>query len=97
MPRAALLGLASFLLALPAPTHPRRLAPTHTTRKQVKVFSSRDHVRALGAGEVDAVVGWSDDVLPLVQRTTNLAAAAPLSGTSMYADCWCIPSTAAGG
>lgn len=105
---------------------------------QVRVFSNTDHVRALAAGEVDAVVGWSgklpgttpwrcccwgvlpcwrrcaaahnarrsafpppcpaaDDILPLVQRTNNLDAAAPLSGTSLFADCWCIPTAAAGG
>lgn len=28
-------------------------------RLQVRAFSSRDHVRALSAGEVDVVVGWS--------------------------------------
>ncbi|KAI3429510.1 hypothetical protein D9Q98_005599 [Chlorella vulgaris] len=65
--------------------------------KQVRVFSSTDHVRALGAGDVDAVVGWSDDLLPLVERTNNLEAAAPLSGTTLFADCWCIPTAAAGG
>jgi spermidine/putrescine-binding protein len=64
---------------------------------QVRVFSSTDHVRALGAGDVDAVVGWSDDLLPLVERTNNLEAAAPLSGTTLFADCWCIPTAAAGG
>ena len=116
---------------------------------QVRVFSSSDHLRALAAGEVDVVVGWSggchihfqdisslsacqpaqlgrsclraaggthaathhplsaappcclglraDEVLPVVQRTNNLEAAAPLSGTSLFADCWCIPAAAAGG
>ncbi|KAI7842702.1 hypothetical protein COHA_003633 [Chlorella ohadii] len=64
---------------------------------RVRVFSSSNHVRALAAGEVDAVVGWSDDLLPLVQRTNNLEVAAPLSGTSLFADCWCIPAAAAGG
>ncbi|KAL4427727.1 hypothetical protein ABPG75_001816 [Micractinium tetrahymenae] len=65
--------------------------------KQVRVFSSSDHLRALAAGEVDVVVGWSDDILPVVQRTSNLEAAAPLSGTILFADCWCIPAAAAGG
>lgn len=39
----------------------------------------------------------ADDLLPLVQRTNNLDVAAPLSGTSLFADCWCIPAAAAGG
>lgn len=64
---------------------------------KVRVFSNSDHLRALSAGEVDAVVGWSDDLLPLVMRTNNLSVAAPLSGTSLYADCWCTPAAAAGG
>ncbi|KAL4444599.1 hypothetical protein ABPG77_002416 [Micractinium sp. CCAP 211/92] len=66
-------------------------------QRLVRVFSSSDHLRALAAGEVDVVVGWSDEVLPVVQRANNLEAAAPLSGTSLYADCWCIPTAAAGG
>jgi hypothetical protein len=39
----------------------------------------------------------ADDLLPLVERTNNLGVAAPLSGTSLFADCWCIPAAAAGG
>jgi hypothetical protein len=39
----------------------------------------------------------ADDLLPLVERTNNLEVAAPLSGTSLFADCWCIPAAAAGG
>jgi spermidine/putrescine-binding protein len=64
---------------------------------QVRVFSSVDHVRALGAGEVDVVVGWSDDLVPLAARQGGLALAAPLSGTALYADAWCVPAGAAGG
>ena len=64
---------------------------------QVKVFGSVDHVRAMSAGEVDVLVGWSDDVVPLEQRSTNVALAVPLSGTALWADLWCVPSAAAGG
>ena len=32
-----------------------------------------------------------------MQRTNNLEVSAPLSGTSLFADCWCIPAAAAGG
>lgn len=64
---------------------------------QVKVFSNVDHVRALAAGEVDVVVGWSDDLVPLEQRSTAAELAVPLSGTALWADLWCIPSAAAGG
>ena len=40
---------------------------------------------------------FADDIVPLVERSNNLGVAAPLSGTSLYADCWCIPAAAAGG
>lgn len=64
---------------------------------QVKVFSNVDHVRALQAGEVDVVVGWSDDLIPLQQRAAAAELAVPLSGTALWADLWCVPSAAAGG
>ena len=64
----------------------------------MRVFGAGgDHLRALSAGEVDAVVGWSGDVIPLAQRSNNLALAAPRSGTALFADCWCCPAAAAGG
>ena len=64
---------------------------------QVKVFSNLDHVRALQAGEVVVVVGWSDDLVPLEQRSASAELAVPLSGTALWADLWCVPSRAAGG
>lgn len=64
-------------------------------RRQVRVFSSTDHIRALGQGDVLAVVGWSEDLLSL--RATNVAVVAPASGTPLWADLWCIPAQAAGG
>jgi len=69
----------------------RRLA------EQVKVFSSVDHIRAFGAGEVDVVVGWSDDLIPLSKRNNNAELAAPKSGTALWTDVWCVPARAAGG
>ena len=50
-----------------------------------------------GALPHPSAAGPADDLLPLVLRTNNLEAAAPLSGTSLFADCWCIPAAAAGG
>ena len=64
---------------------------------QVRVFSNVDHVRALNAGEVDVVVGWSDDLIPVAQRSNNAELAAPLSGTALWADLWTVPAAAAGG
>jgi len=65
--------------------------------RQVEVFSNVNHLRAMSAGEVDVVVGWSDDLIPMAQRTNNAELAAPVSGTALWADMWCVPSGAAGG
>lgn len=59
--------------------------------------SGTDHVRALLAGDALAIVGSSDDLIPLAERVPGLELAAPLSGTALWADLWCIPTHAAGG
>jgi hypothetical protein len=64
---------------------------------QVRVFSSRDHTRALAAGDVWAAVGWSGDLLPLAERSSNVALTAPASGVPLWADLWAVPAGAAGG
>ncbi len=65
--------------------------------RQVRVFSSQDHVRAFAAGEVDVAVGWSDDLIALAARQASVALAAPASGTALWADTWAVPRRAAGG
>lgn len=65
--------------------------------QQVTVFSNTHHVRAFAAGEIDALVGWSDDILPLAKRSNAHAVCVPLSGTSLWADMWTIPKYASGG
>lgn len=64
---------------------------------QIRVFGSMDSTRAMTAGEVDVAVGWSDDMLPLAARSNDLQAAAPASGSALWADLWCVPSNASGG
>jgi spermidine/putrescine-binding protein len=64
---------------------------------QIKVFSNVDHVRAMSAGEVDVVVGWSDDLVPLAERAATAELIVPLSGTALWSDTWCVPTAAAGG
>lgn len=41
-------------------------------RAQARLFSNRDHVRALSAGDVWAVVGWSTDLVPVAERTPSV-------------------------
>ncbi len=61
------------------------------------MFSSREHTRALAAGDVWAAVGWSGDLLPLAERSANIALTAPASGVPLWADLWTVPARARGG
>ena len=64
---------------------------------QVRVFSSREHTRALSASDVWAVVGWSGDLLPLAERLNDVVLVAPASGTALWADLWAVPWQAQNG
>lgn len=64
---------------------------------QAKVINNKDHVRAYSAGEVDVIVGNSEDILPLAQKSSHSTLLVPASGTALWADLWCIPKGAAGG
>ncbi|KAF5832125.1 hypothetical protein DUNSADRAFT_12136 [Dunaliella salina] len=66
-------------------------------RRQVRLFSSNEHVRALQAGDVWAVVGWSQDLITLAERSNSVEAIVPASGTSLFADIWAVPHGAQGG
>jgi len=66
-------------------------------RSQVRLFSNRDHIRALTAGDVWAVVGWSNDLIAISERSTNVEVVAPQSGMPLFADVWAVPSGATGG
>ena len=37
-------------------------------------------------------VGWSTDILPMLQRYSNLGAVIPASGTALWADLWVRPA-----
>lgn len=66
-------------------------------RNQVRLFSNREHIRALTANDVWAVVGSSHDLIPLASRSSNITIKAPVSGTALWADLWTVPAHAAGG
>ena len=63
----------------------------------MRVFSSREHTRALSASDVWAVVGWSRDLLPLAERVNDIVLVAPSSGTALWADMWAVPGQAQNG
>ncbi|GIL81389.1 hypothetical protein Vretimale_1058 [Volvox reticuliferus] len=67
-------------------------------RRQVRLFSNHDHVRALQAGDVWAVVGYSQDLVQLAERSgSSVELLAPISGTQLWADVWAVPAGARGG
>lgn len=64
-----------------------------TLRKQVRLFDSTNHLKALKAGDVYVAVGWSNDVLSFARRSSQVTVVTPEDGTSLWADLWAVPAT----
>lgn len=60
--------------------------------KQVKFYSSDNYLQPLLLGDTWLAVGWSTDVLPIMQRHQQIAAIIPQSGTALWADLWVRPA-----
>ncbi len=58
----------------------------------VKLYSSDSYLQPLILGDTWVAVGWSTDILPILQRYSNLAAVIPASGTALWADLWVRPA-----
>jgi putative spermidine/putrescine transport system substrate-binding protein len=63
--------------------------------RQVKFYSSDSYLQPLSLNDTWAAVGWSTDILPLVERDRRIAAIVPASGTILTADLWVRPAGAA--
>jgi putative spermidine/putrescine transport system substrate-binding protein len=63
--------------------------------QQVKFYSSTAYLQPLLLGHTWVAVGWSNDVIPLLQRNYKLASVVPQSGTAVWADLWVRPTRAA--
>ena len=61
--------------------------------KQVKFYSSDTYMQPLVLGDTWLAVGWSTDVLPVIQRYKQIAAVIPQSGTALWADLWVRPAS----
>lgn len=59
--------------------------------QQVKLYSSNTYLEPLILGDTWVAVGWSTDVLPVIQRYQQIAAVIPQSGTAVWADLWVRP------
>jgi putative spermidine/putrescine transport system substrate-binding protein len=62
--------------------------------QQVKFYSSDAYLQPLSLGDTWAAVGWSNEILPTVERDRSLAATVPTTGTLLTADLWVQPATA---
>jgi len=60
--------------------------------KLVKFYSSDTYLQPLILGDTWVAVGWSTDILPMLQRYSNLGAVIPASGTALWADLWVRPA-----
>ncbi len=61
-------------------------------QSQVKLYSSDAYLQPLLLGDTWLAVGWSTDVLPMMQRSQAIAAIIPKSGTALWADLWVRPA-----
>lgn len=59
--------------------------------RQVKLYSSDTYLQPLILGDTWLAVGWSTDVLRVMQRYQQIAAVVPASGTALWADLWVSP------
>ena len=59
--------------------------------QQVKFYSSDNYLQPLLLGDTWLAVGWSTDVLPLMQRSQPIVGVFPSSGTALWSDLWVQP------
>lgn len=62
-------------------------------QQQVKLYSSTAYLQPLILEDTWVAVGWSTDLLPLMQNNPNIAAVVPRSGTALWADLWVRPTS----
>ena len=63
-----------------------------TLNQQLKFYSSDAYLQPLLIGDTWAAVGWSADILPLIENNPHYAAVVPASGTMIWADLWVHPA-----
>ncbi len=66
-------------------------------QQQVKFYSSEAYLQPLILEDTWLAVGWSTDLLPIVERNPAIAAVTPASGTILWSDLWVRPANVAQG
>lgn len=78
------------------PTQLAAVAPKLAAlQQQVRLYSSDAYLQPLTLGDVSVAVGWTTDILPILQRNPRLGAVIPAAGTLLTADLWVQPNAAA--
>lgn len=60
--------------------------------QQVKFYSSDTYLQPLILEDTWLAVGWSNDLLPIIQRYRQFDGVIPTSGTSLWVDLWVLPA-----
>jgi putative spermidine/putrescine transport system substrate-binding protein len=60
--------------------------------QQVKFYSADTYLQPLTLGDTWVAVGWSSDIIDLVQKNPKIGAIVPKSGTAIWADLWVQPA-----
>ena len=60
--------------------------------QQVKFYNSTNYLEPLIIGDTWLAVGWSNDIIPLINSNNKFAAVVPISGTAIWADLWVSPT-----
>jgi len=61
--------------------------------QQVRAYDSNHFLETLIIGDATAVVGWTDEIAPILHQHRSLNAVIPTEGTLLSADLWVQPAT----
>lgn len=74
---------------------PNLSAELKALNQQVKFYNSDAYLQPLLLEDSWIAVGWSTEVLPVIERDQRIAAVVPSSGTILTSDLWVCPAPAA--
>lgn len=76
-------------------TVPQLESELKALHQQVKFYGSTTYLEPLITGDTWLAVGWSSDVVPILNRYPELRMVIPRSGTAIWSDLWVSPKGAA--
>ncbi|MBD2093118.1 extracellular solute-binding protein [Microcoleus sp. FACHB-1515] len=68
-------------------------AELRSLHQQLRFYSSEAYLQPLLLGQIWAAIGWSFEILPVLERNYKLGAVIPPSGTLLNADLWVRPKS----